>query len=143
MKNSMLCVAFTSLLLAGTTDAAAFAKSKDPRIGEKVDRACFARSIDGFTNTNKKSVVLSAGPSKEFYVETGSCFQLRHAKRIGIGSTGSCLSRGDRLIVSEDMFPNGATLPADRCIVKAIYKWDKNAGKGEEENPTDETAKDE
>ena len=115
---------------AGTTETAK-ADEPDERRGERVDRICFNRSIDSFSNTQRRSVVLQAAPGREYLVETGSCAPLRSAQRIALDSTGSCLSRGDKLIVSENFFGgrDKAGLDVDRCYVRAIYEWDRKGDK--------------
>jgi len=106
--------------------AAENAATVDQRRGEPVDRICFNRSIDGFSNTESESVVLSAGPGRDYLVEiVGACPQLRHAQTIGIDATLSCVTRGDALIVS-DSISGGGPLPPDRCLISAIYEWRKN-----------------
>ncbi|MGV6801713.1 MAG: DUF6491 family protein [bacterium] len=129
---------FTILTACETTGVNAAANADtakdevDPRIGEKVDRICFARNIDGFSNNTKNSVVLSSGPNKDYYVETRSCFNMKKAMSINLDSRyGSCLGRGDYIIVRDSVFPrSSADKPFDsqRCVIKAIYKWDENAG---------------
>jgi hypothetical protein len=130
-------LATTSAALAGDRDKE---EERDVRIGEKVDRVCFSRSIDGFSHTEKRSVVLRKGVSKEYYVETGSCFNLRRALSIGIDSRGGgCLSRGDYLIVSESAFglKDNTGIGPDRCYIKAIYEWNEDAEA--EETDTEES----
>ena len=101
----------------------------DPRRGEKVDKICFNRNIDGFSDTRKRSVVLETSPSKQYLVEVrGICSQLRSAQRIAIDSALSCVSRNDILIVSEQVFSgSSASRSPDRCFISAIYKWDRKA----------------
>lgn len=104
----------------------------DPRLGEVVNNACFTSSIDGFSMNEKKSVVLRDG-KKEYMVEVfGSCPNLDDAMSIGIDSATSCLSKGDALIVSTSMMGNDVGLGPQRCQIKEIRKWDKNATKAEE-----------
>jgi len=43
----------------------------DPRRGAEVDKVCFSRTIDGFTNTTNRAVVISEG-TKEYLVTTRS-----------------------------------------------------------------------
>ncbi len=123
---SLALVAACSTTEAGDVKAA---EGPDPRRGEKVDRICFNRSIDSFSNASKNSVVLQTSPNRQYLVETGSCFQLDRAQRIALDSTTSCLTRGDRLIVSENFFSGSdrAGIDVDRCYVKAMYIWNKNA----------------
>ena len=107
---------------------AAFAD--DVRLGEEVNKICFNRNIDGFSNNTRDTVVLSAGPSKDYIVEVrGICPNLRYAQSIGIDTSQSCVTRGDYLVVSESAFPSGTSsaMSPDRCLIDKIYKWDKRA----------------
>lgn len=118
-----------------TTPDATSGATVDLRRGEEVGRICFNRTIDGFSNTERGSVVLSAGPGRDYYVEvSGACLQLRHAQTIGIDATLSCVTRGDILIVS-DSISSGGPQPPDRCLISAIYEWRKDAGSSEGDQP--------
>lgn len=102
----------------------------DARLGEKVDKICFNRNIDGFSNNERKTVVLTSGVNKDYIVEVrGVCLNLSHAQSIGIDSTLSCVRRGDYLIVSDSAFSlnDGAGIGPDRCLIDRIHKWDKKA----------------
>ncbi len=108
--------------------ASAFAS--DPRLGEAVNKICFNRSIDGFSDNRRDTVVLRKGVSEDYLVEVyGGCINLRNAKSIGIVSRMNCIGRGDDLIVSESVFSHNDQpgMGPQRCSVKAIYKWDKSA----------------
>ncbi|MAF58513.1 DUF6491 family protein [Ponticaulis sp.] len=107
----------------------------DPRLGERVDRMCFTSTIDGFSQPDEDTVVLRASASRHYLVETASCFNLDRALSIGIDSRTSCAGRGDRLIVSDSIFP-GRTSTAtsvDSCLITAIYEWDDDADEEAEE----------
>lgn len=105
----------------------------DPRLGERVNNICFARSIDRFSTVSDRQVILQTGPNREYLVETGACFQLDRAQRIGLDNSSGCVSRGDILIVSEQIFGNSAGAAApDRCFIQAIYEWNPDAGAGED-----------
>ncbi len=138
------CVAFTACATA--TDAnpkergiAAF--KDDARLGEPVEKICFNRSIDGFSNAMRDTVVLSAGVSKNYIVEvSGICPNLDHAQSIAIDSTLSCVSRGDYLIVSDSAFSlqDNTGFGPDRCLIDSIYTWDKRAKNTDEETASPE-----
>lgn len=134
-------IALAACETTGTTgNAAASEKEEDPRIGDRVDRMCFTGSISGFSNNRKNSVVLRAGASREYYVETTACFAMDDAMAIGIDPrAGSCLTRGDRLVVSDSMFARDRdNLNTQRCLITAIYEWNDDAEKtGEGEEMTD------
>ena len=100
----------------------------DVRLGAKVEKICFNRNIDGFSNATKDTVVLSSGVKDDYVVEVrGVCQNLSFAQSIGIDSSLSCVRRGDYLIVSDSAFGHGGGLGPDRCFIDKIYKWDKTA----------------
>ena len=113
----------------------------DPRLGEETDRVCFQRTIDNFTLTTRDTVVLEAGPSRQYLVEVvGVCSDLDHAQSIGIDAATSCLTRGDALIVSRSPFSlnDPSNIGPQRCLIKAIYDWDGDAEAPDE--PEEEAA---
>ena len=101
---------------------------KDPRVGEKVDRICFQRSIDGWREAKgfKNSVLLERGLNNWYLVKvSGPCNSrdFAFAEVIGIDSrpAGGCVRRGDAIIVeSAGRFKN-------RCFIRSIRKWDHKA----------------
>lgn len=99
----------------------------DVRLGERVDRICFASSIDGFSANKDRTVVLRDG-RKEYLVEVyGACPELDFAQSIGIEARTGCLTRSDALIVSSSLIgQTGATGP-NRCLIKEMYTWDSRA----------------
>ena len=112
--------------------AAKFAE--DPRLGEKVDRICFNRTIDGFSHTDRDTIVVSTGPNKDYLLEVrGICTNLRHAQSIAIDSPLSCVTRLDAIFVSTSAFSLNDNLGGpQRCIINEIYAWDEDADKDEE-----------
>lgn len=121
----------------GNSDERGIAAFKDDvRLGEEVSKICFNRTIDGFSNAKRDTVVLSGVGNKDHIVEVGGvCTNLRHAQSIAIDSTLSCVTRGDYLLVSESAFSinDGTGMGPDRCIIKKIHKWDKKANRKKEE----------
>lgn len=101
----------------------------DPRLGEEVRNMCFASNVDGFSSPTKDTVILTVSPSKQYLVETQSCFNLDRAKSIGLDTSSSCASRGDSLIVSDSAFGlrDSSGIGPDRCLIRSIYAWDKDA----------------
>lgn len=99
----------------------------DVRLGERVDRICFASSIDGFSANKDRTVVLRDG-RKEYLVEVyGACPELDFAQSIGIEARTGCLTRSDALIVSSSLIgQTGATGP-NRCLIKEMHTWDSRA----------------
>lgn len=118
---------------------AAFAD--DARLGEEVNKICFNRNIDGFTNATRNTVVLSAGPSKDYIVEVNMCPSLRYAQSVAIDSTLSCVHKTDSLLVSESAFSlNDQTgFGPDRCYIKKMHKWNKRAEKDTKQDKNTET----
>lgn len=148
MKKSHAIVAaslFIAPLIAGcasTYDSAdkeprgAAKFADDPRLGEQVDKICFAGTINSFSAETRDTVVLRANANDYYLVEvTGGCTSLRDAERVGIDPRGgSCLRKSDFLIVSENLLGSGDQVGLDpqRCMINSIYKWDKNALDSEE-----------
>lgn len=138
MYKPILIATITALTLAACAStenaeprikgAAQFAD--DPRLGERVDKICNTRSVNGFSEETRDTVVVSVGASKEYLIETyGGCQNLRDAGSIALDASGSCLRRSDNLIVSQSTFRMNDNIGPgpDRCAIKAIYKWDKDA----------------
>lgn len=107
----------------------------DPRVGEKTDRICFSRGINGFREwkDGPDGLILDRGVNNEYLVLVGpACLTLDRAQRIGIDDRfgGGCLSRGDSLFISDSIFPSNdrsAALSIDRCRISAIYEWNEDA----------------
>lgn len=117
----------------------------DPRVGEKVNRICFSRGINGFSEWDgPDGIILRRGVNDRYLVLVArGCFNIDDAQRIGIDQRfgGGCLSRGDRLFISRSIFPNPRDrFDVDRCTITAIYEWDEDAAEedGEDGASTDE-----
>ncbi len=98
----------------------------DPRLGQEVDRICFARNIEGFTTTSRDTLVIRTSPNTQFLVEvSGTCPSLLRAQTVAVDSTLSCVTPGDFLIVSESpvSLRNRGVVP-DRCAINRIFTWD-------------------
>ena len=103
----------------------------DARLGEQVKKICFNRSIDGFYNATRDTVVLTKGVAEDYIVEVrGICRNLATAKSIAVDSTLSCVTRGDALIVSTSAFSldDGTGVGPDRCYIEKMYRWNKDLG---------------
>jgi hypothetical protein len=125
----------TALLAACTSHAPTQPKAKgvaqfagDARLGEEVNKVCFASTIDGFHDATDDTVVLSKGRD-DYLIETfGGCFNLDQAQRLGVDSTTGCLGKGDHIITSDSISGHSDTgFGVQRCTIKAMYKWDAKA----------------
>ncbi|GHA82113.1 hypothetical protein GCM10009069_01530 [Algimonas arctica] len=98
----------------------------DARVGEEVDKICFTRGIDSFSEEKRNSVVLRRGVNDEYLVVTQSCTNLDMAQSLRLDSALGCLRRQDYIRVYQSAFgPSDADRFAfDRCQIDAIYKWD-------------------
>jgi len=113
-----------------STRAEAIAETlADARVGEEVNRICFTRGIDSFSEEKRNSVVLRRGVNDEYLVMTRSCPDLDMARSLRLDSSGSCLSRSDSIRVYQSAFgPSDADqFTFNRCFVDAIYKWNDDA----------------
>lgn len=101
----------------------------DVRVGEEVDRICFTRGIDSFSEEKRNSVVLRRGVKDEYLVVTRSCQNLDMAQSLRLDSSLGCLRRQDYIRVYQSAFgPSDADRFAfDRCQIDAIYKWHDEA----------------
>lgn len=101
----------------------------DARVGEEVDKICFTRGIDSFSEEKRNSVVLRRGVNDEYLVVTRSCTNLDMAQSLRLDSALGCLRRQDYIRVYQSAFgPSDADRFAfDRCQIDAIYKWDDEA----------------
>ncbi len=128
--KTILTISAVALLASCATpeERAASAAESKARVaagkGDQVDKICFAGSIRGFSETTRNTVVVRRNARDSYLIETRGCSQLEHAQRLAIDETGSCVRRGDRLIVSDDINSNSAGLGPERCYINAIYKWD-------------------
>ena len=102
----------------------------DPRLGEEVKSMCFASNVDSFSSPTDDTVILKIGVSKEYLVETSTCFDLDRAMSIALDTTSSCASRGDSLIVSDSVFGmdrSTAGSRPNRCMIRSIHVWNGDA----------------
>lgn len=110
----------------------------DPRVGDKTDRLCFSRSINGFREWDgPDGVILTKGASDDYLVTvTGSCLTIDRAQAIGVDERfgGGCLTRGDYLVVSDTPFARRSSDPfsIDRCLITGIYEWDEDKAASDE-----------
>lgn len=112
----------------------AAASEADPRLGEKVDRLCFASSINNFSTIKgvDDAALLEANVDDWYRVDLiGACSYrtLRFAQSVAIDQRpgGGCVTRGDALVFSTSAFGDFSFPNATRCVISAIYKWDEDA----------------
>ncbi len=133
--TSSLALAACQSIPGNPSPSGMAAYADDPRLGEPVDRICFASSIDGFSNNERNTVVLREGRD-EYMVEVfGACPDLEYAHSIGIDAVTGCVTRSDAIIVGH--VPGGSGIGPQRCLIKDIRKWDPKAEKPAE--PATET----
>ncbi len=146
-----LTLASTMLILAGctTTDGserepAGIAKyADDPRLGEEVKRICFASNIDSFGNNTRDTFTVREGRDHYLIEVFGTCAPLERAVTMKIGASTSCLTNGDRIVVSDSLMPQrDQPFSTARCVVKSMHKWDPKAEEALDEPDTDSTASD-
>ena len=106
---------------------------QDKRVGERVDRVCFAQSISGFREWDgPDGLILKKGVRDEYLVVLSrSCRSADRAQRVGLDDRfgSGCITRGDSLYISEEIFGGNDTDPftVDRCLITAIYEWNEDA----------------
>jgi hypothetical protein len=110
------------------------AAEDDPRLGEKVDRICFASNINNFSTIKgvDDAALLEANVDDWYRVDLiGACSyqQLRFAQSVAIDERprGGCVTKGDALIFSNSAFGDFSFPNATRCVISAIYRWDEDA----------------
>lgn len=108
----------------------------DPRVGEEVERICFARGIDNFYDEREESVVLRRGVNDDYLVVTRTCPDLDDAQSLGLESTSGCLRRFDRIRIFRSAFgATSADVPGfNRCQIDRIYRWNQDAVEDESED---------
>ena len=107
------------------------AYADDPRLGEPVDRICFASTIDGFSNNERDTVVLREGRDEYMIEVFGACPELENAFTIGIDSATGCLTNMDAIIIGDTL--GGSGIGPRRCTIKEMRKWDPKAKAAETE----------
>lgn len=145
MKFQVIAIASASAILAACAAPTSAEDEQtleealaDPRVGEKTDRICFTRGINGFSEWDgpQDGMILHKGASQKYLVLLGGgCLTADRAQAIGVDERfgGGCLTRGDYLFVSDSIFPGRSSDPfsVDRCLVTAIYDWDEDKGADE------------
>jgi hypothetical protein len=113
----------------------------DARLGDPVDRICFASNIDSFGDTTRDTFTVREGKDHYLIEVFGSCAPLKNAMTMKLESTMSCLSKGDHVIVSDSLM-GGRDNPfsTQRCMVKEIYAWNPKAEDGAKADENDADA---
>ncbi|MFP4519711.1 MAG: DUF6491 family protein [Oceanicaulis sp.] len=101
----------------------------DPRLGARVDRACFGARVDGFGERTRNSVVIEANPGEFYVLRTAACVELDAAQSIAFQQTGACLRQGDTLTpLGVDYGANPMMTGQPRaCRISGIYGWNPAA----------------
>lgn len=142
-----LTLAAACLALAGCTTAAssepkpkgAAKFADDPRLGEQVDKICFASNIDSFGDTTRDTFTVREGRDHYLIQVFGSCTPLEHAMTVRMAASTGCLRNGDHVIVSDTLTGHGGDRPfsTQSCLVDKIYKWDPKAKAAAEDDAGD------
>lgn len=135
MRHANLALVAALLLTAcattGSTRSERIAETlSDPRVGDRVDRICFTRGIDAFSENREESVVLRRAVNDEYLVITRTCPDLEWAQSLALINRGtSCLSEFDDIRVFRSAFgPSQADTPGfNLCQIDEIYRWDDDA----------------
>ena len=115
----------------------------DPRLGDTVNRICFARNIDGWRappDGYDRAVLLERGANNWYLAQLHGGCQSRDFRFAGLTigldtrPRGGCVRRGDAIIVSRG---GGFT---KRCFIDQINAWDDDAKPptNDDENKTGE-----
>lgn len=136
---TMTCVVSAMLTFAAFAGEPA---KPDPRLGEEVDRICFASTINGFRTIDGADnvVVLEKGVRDDYRVElSGLCTArtLNFAQSVAIDSrpAGGCVTRGDVLVFSGSAFFDDRPIDRTRCFITRINKWNEKAAQAQPADP--------
>lgn len=100
----------------------------DPRLGEEVDKICFARNINGFHGLDQRTLVLNKNVHDDYVVETyGPCVDLDYAWEIALKSVTSCLAPHDEVIITRGSSVPNSDPFTRTCRIKSIHKWNEKA----------------
>jgi hypothetical protein len=134
-NQKLILAACAAILVAGCTTPPALTAAQvaekakpDPRQGEEVRNICFTQQIRSWRALDRRSVIVESGGRNEYKLDlVGGCQPDDAFMSIGLISRvggGSCLESGDKL-VTDERFNSGA------CMIRKIYKWNKDAAKPE------------
>lgn len=107
MKRALaLCIAAASILPAMAEE-------------EKSDGCLFSRQVDGFEDTSRDSIVLTAGRQR-WLAEFGvSCIGIEDALAVGVKAFGTCVASGDTV-----EFKDNAGMQ-QHCMISKLTKIEK------------------
>ena len=133
MLRTASAIAAAAFVLAGCASTGPRLEAADylasPALGEETDRICFTRSIDGFSATTRSTVIVEEGVNDFYLIEVfGGCQDLDWAQSLAFTrTTGSCLTRGDRLVTFDSVLPTKSDVRfSNQCTIKRIYEWDED-----------------
>ncbi len=94
----------------------------DPRIGERVNRACFISNMDGWSNVDNddNALIMTMRRNEQYKLNLlGACDADWAMYRIAIiGKSGSgCIERGDKIKTDAN------TMRGMSCTIMSINKW--------------------
>jgi hypothetical protein len=127
ITGMLLAACATEPSVTDTLGDTAFTEA-DPRRGEEVRSVCFTRSIDGFGETSRRSVVVRKNANERYLIEVfPGCFDLDDAQSLAIDSFSGCLTRGDEIKPFTSAFGPSINDFNTTCRVSKIYRWDRDA----------------
>ncbi|VAW02972.1 hypothetical protein MNBD_ALPHA05-973 [hydrothermal vent metagenome] len=110
------------------------------RLGPKVERICFGRSINGWKTVDGQgdAVLLRKSVNDWYLVEvSGNCRarDFKFVQAIGLEShpAGGCIRRGDYILVESG---GGFT---NRCFIQGLYEWNDDAPEEEAGDGSDDS----
>ncbi len=118
----LLSCLFISSCASTDSEKALVSIENDPRIGDKVQQACFINSIDSWSNVdNDRNALLIRMNSRLTYKLnlSGTCDADWAIYQVAIiGKSGSaCVQRGDKIITDAN------TMRGMSCTIMGINKW--------------------
>jgi len=127
IAGMLLAACATEPSVTDTLGETAFTED-DPRRGEEVRSVCFTRSIDGFGETTRRSVVVRLNARERYLIEVfPGCFDLDDAQSLAVDSFSGCLTRGDEIKPFSSVFGPSRNDIRQSCRVSKIYRWDPDA----------------
>jgi len=141
--TGICAAALSACATAGEKRPSGFADYEgDPRLGQAINSACYGFDIDGFRENTRNTVIIEGRGRSEYLLTTRACFDLDGAMALGVSGRGGCLTRGDRLVVTDTILPayGGNSRDIETCIITGIYEWNEHAAKpdGDEEGGEEE-----